>query len=132
MHSLQRTAIGWLALGALGLGLACTDGPQTAVPSSNGGAGGSHVIEAGASDVVVAADGASFPRDLPKIPEMDWLTKIGWGKAQTDRVCARGNQDPVALALCAFPPITGFDDMLRAFWPAGRKLDENYTYGVTF
>jgi hypothetical protein len=69
---------------------------------------------------------------------MHWLTRVGWGPAQTDRVCARGNQDPVARRLCAVPrtgPRTGLrslEDLQRVFWPAGRTFGDNYAVGLTY
>jgi hypothetical protein len=62
------------------------------------------------------------------------LAKVGWGDAQTDRVCARGNQDRVARALCAEPrgAIRSLEDLQRVFWPEGRKPDENYAVGLTY
>jgi hypothetical protein len=65
---------------------------------------------------------------------MHWLTTIGWGPAQTDRVCARGNQDPVARRLCAEPRIAlrSLEDLQRVFWPAGRTFGDNYAVGLTY
>ncbi|HMI86984.1 MAG TPA: hypothetical protein VK550_22975 [Polyangiaceae bacterium] len=114
----------------------CAPEPAHEAPSGAAGTGGSPTEDARPTkDPIDAADAASpFPRDLPRTAEMYWLTKIGWGSAQTDRVCARGNQDPVARALCAKPraPLSSFEDLLRAFWPTGRTWQENYTAGLTF
>jgi hypothetical protein len=65
---------------------------------------------------------------------MHWLTTVGWGSPQTDRVCARGNQDPVARRLCAKPRVAlrSLEDLHRVFWPAGRTFGENYTVGLTY
>jgi hypothetical protein len=86
-------------------------------------------IPRGSGDPTVA-----FPADLPPTAEMHWLTTIGWGPAQTDRVCARGNQDPVARRLCAEPRIAlrSLEDLQRVFWPAGRTFGENYKVGLTY
>ena len=77
---------------------------------------------------------AALPADLPLTAEMHWLTTIGWGPAQTDRVCARGNQDPVARRLCAEPRIVlrSLEDLQRVFWPAGRTFGDNYAVGLTY
>lgn len=50
------------------------------------------------------AFGAPSPDATPEYhasPESIWLEAIGKGPEQTARVCARGGQDPIALALCA-------------------------------
>ena len=77
---------------------------------------------------------AAFPADLPRTPEMHWLNAIGWGRAQTDRVCARGNQDPVARRLCAEPraPLRSLEELERVFWPTGRTFGDNYAVGLTY
>jgi hypothetical protein len=64
---------------------------------------------------------------------MYWLTKVGWGAAQTDRVCARGNRDAIARALCSQPRarLSSLDELLHAFWPNGRSFFKNYSAGLT-
>jgi hypothetical protein len=76
----------------------------------------------------------AFPSDLPPTPEMKSLTRVGWGASQTDRVCARGNQDPVARRLCAEPRVAlqSLEDLQRVFWPTGRAFGENYAVGLTY
>jgi hypothetical protein len=127
------TSIGRTALVAVWLASGCAAEPTRGGPSGAAGTGGSAAYDARPEDIADEGDAApSFPRDLPRSAEMYWLTQIGWGRAQTDRVCARGRQDPVARALCAYPALSSLEDMLRAFWPAGRMLEENYTFGVNY
>src|SRR6188474_568283 len=95
----------WL-VAALGAGCGPTSGQNDAVGGSDR-ANGSQRTDPPTPEVPRGSGdpGAAFPADLPRTAEMHWLTTIGWGPAQTDRVCARGNQDPVARRLCAEPRV---------------------------
>jgi len=81
----------------------------------------------------VSEDPNAVPTDLPKGAETYWLTQVGWGKSQNSRVCARGNQDPVALRLCANGSVElrSLEDLQRVFWPRGRTFRDNYFPAIT-
>lgn len=80
--------------------------------------------------------GADLGRAQPTAPEAedDWLTRIGTGQDQTDRVCARGARDRIATVLCndTTPPIHGLQDLYRALWEGrpGRRLVAATTHSL--
>jgi cytochrome c553 len=78
---------------------------------------GSQLLALGAMAATTACGDGSSPRTtFPSTPgdvERSWLSQVGSGAEQTDRVCARGASDPIARELCRSPrpPLTGLSDL---------------------
>jgi hypothetical protein len=57
---------------------------------------------------------ALVPEGAATDDALDVLAELPRGQAQLERLCARGNADPVSLALCQRPRIEGLADLQRA------------------